>query len=117
MMFDHAEFMSQLMQYLTPNELNNIIYMEMKYALNVENPDNADIAQIMSLVVNNSISDVIIDTTIEYVGDKFGLGTISESPEQLERHMFFILDQFMKLPEKTRNDLGTDGVLNTATKT
>lgn len=96
---------------ITQNELNNIVYLCLKYTFGAYvprfmNPTNADIKHIMLDVFNNVTSERIIDAIICFVIDTTGFD--ADSDKKYRKYMEFIITKFMKQAFEVRNDLGED---------
>ena len=100
------EVVSQ-MNRLNDDELNNLIYVFLKYTFKFESPDNSDIAAIMKVVGNNRDRSVIIQETSRYVSVRYGRQRLGDLGEML-KHMNFVFDEFPNLPHSLRNSLGED---------
>jgi len=92
---------------LNDNELNNLIYVFLKYTFKFDSPDNSDIAAIMKVVGNNRDRSVIIQETSKYVSVRYGRKRLGDLVEML-KHMNLVLDIFPDLPHFLRNSLGED---------
>jgi len=94
-------------QSVNDNELNNLIYVFLKYTFKFEEPRNSDIATIMKAIGNNRDRSNVIQEAVKYVGVRYGRDKLGNLTEML-KHMNFIFGEFFSLPDNLRNDLGED---------
>lgn len=92
----------------TNNEINNLIYMFLKYSMRFDDPNNSDIATIMLGIEEATDKDEIINKTIEFVKNKYGEAVVGIDTFHIERHMQYIYNEFFELPFNLRDDLGED---------
>ena len=101
---------------LSKNEINNIIYMFLRYAFRFNGkdhaePDNVDIAEIMILVGSEVSKRKLITETVKFVQDKYDLSHLQacgKSIEDVRANMEVIYNEFLMLPDNLRNNLGED---------
>ncbi len=96
-------------KYITSsNEINNIIYLLLKYNYRINTPDNKDITEMVLVVLDDPSVDRIIDEVYKYVKVKYPHEIDMKNFERQMRHTRFLIEEFMKMPESARTDLGAD---------
>ena len=100
-----------LKQAYTQNELNNIVYICLKYAFGrkiscLDNPPNSDIYMIVLEIGDDTELENITKQITKFVKMKFLEET--DDLSDYERFIHFLIDEFNQLPEKIKNDLGDD---------
>ncbi len=114
MMINEYFVMSKYVYY-TQNELNNVVYMCLKYTFGNSidkfcHPDNDDIKKVMLEVHNNQTAENIIDTILLFVIEGEGVvpNELDGEIEWYKNHMRYIINTFNKQSYEMRNDLGED---------
>lgn len=102
---------SNSMAFLTDNELNNVIYLFLKYGYSkvlpkLKNPSNGLIKEIALAVYDDPSKDRIIRQVVATVHDEFNYRMVDSDLKKLKEHMSFMYDEFLKLPDRFRNDVG-----------
>jgi len=97
----------------TENELNNVVFLCLKYTFGKEIPElkdplNQDIKTLIFELHEDPTPANIIDRIIEFVVGKFGSDRISDRKSGYKRHMQATIDEFLNQPYDLRNDLGDD---------
>ena len=92
---------------LTNNEVNNIIYLLMKYTFNISNPNNQDIHLAMLELVDDPGMDKIIDQMFSFMGTYHPKSLDFDIERQVD-HAQLVLNEFLRQPQNLRNDLGRD---------
>jgi len=96
-------------QMLTDNEVNNLVYLFLKYGFEIKNPSNEDLFLIVMETAEDRSLDNIIDKTANFVRDRFGKKAARDNARaHLVEYFNRIYKEFMELPIEMRNSLGTD---------
>jgi hypothetical protein len=102
---------------MTKNEINNLIYMFLRYAFMFDGrwhaePDNSEIAEIMIAIGSDVSKQTLIDETVKLVEAKHELNYLQKyyykTIDDVRVSMETIYNEFLMLPDKLRNDLGED---------
>ena len=98
---------------LTKNELNNLIYMFLRYGLRFngrDRPDvnNEDVIAIMKQVPRGASKTKLLDATITFVETKYGSLAPDLARKEIEQQLELMYEHFLGLPASLRNDLGQD---------
>jgi hypothetical protein len=91
----------------TRNEVNNLIYMLLKYSFRFDEVNNKDIAAILEIVNEESPDADVLSATFSYVKEKYGDRIVGDE-EVTQEHMWYVRQEFFNLPFNLRNDLGRD---------
>jgi hypothetical protein len=94
--------------HFTQNEINNILFLALKYTFRLNPPENHDIMSIIHDLQDKPTISHIIDMTFIYVAQHYpdAIDTVDKDG-QLE-HFRLVVREFMKLDPEIRNDLGED---------
>jgi hypothetical protein len=97
----------------TQNELNNIIFLCLKYTFGktykyFKEPRNSDINLIMLVTYNDQTSDNIIDAILSFVIEKVSPNRLIGEIDGYKHYMRCIINKFNKQSYSLRNDLGND---------
>jgi len=97
----------------TQNELNNIVYLCLKYTfghtvVEFKEPDNSDIKNIMLEIDDNHDTQNIIDALLVFVIDKVGVSRLHGRRYEYEHHMRYVINNFNEQSYELRNSLGKD---------
>lgn len=93
---------------MTEKEINNIVYLAMKYAFRVEDIQNNKIHEAVMDLVDSSNQEEIVEALYNYMYEEFPDSVDKKNPDKQKWHINFIIQEFQKLPEDLRNDLGQD---------
>ena len=106
---------------LSKTELNNMIYMFLRYGYRFNSewhaePVNAHIAKIMESIGESEVSkDRIISETVKFVKKQYDLSHLSHydlTPDDVEKQLDKLYNQFFMLPDSLRSNLGDDAESN-----
>jgi len=98
------------------NEVNNLIYMFLRYGFKFDGeyhaePENREIAEIMTTVGEPASRLKLIDETVKFVINNHGLEYLEKYNTNLSEvitKLGTIYNEFLMLPYNLRNDLGED---------
>lgn len=98
---------------LTQNEVNNLIYVLIKFGFgkiqsNLSDPPNILIHEIMLEVLENPTIDNIIRKTLTSIIIKYKINLRNTQISDLKEHMQLTAKLFMAEPYELRSDLGDD---------
>lgn len=99
---------------MTSNEINNLIYLVIKYGFGImcpqiKDPPNELIKDIMLEIHNGDASvDTIVNDTMRLVSDMYSVILSDIDFKKLKIHCMDIADIFMQQPFEIRDDLGVD---------
>jgi hypothetical protein len=102
---------------MTKNEINNLIYMFLRYAFMFDGRwhqevDNQEIAEIMISVGSDVTQKRLVDETVKFVVAHHDLGYLlkyyHKTVEDVIVVMNTIYNDFLMLPDRLKNDLGED---------
>ena len=104
---------SKHMATLTDNEVNNLIFLFLKFGLqklipDTKKPSNKLIKEIMLAVSDNPTKENITKEVLALSQKRYGITLTDLNIRGLEKYMDVLYDNFMNLSEHMRNDLGTD---------
>lgn len=97
----------------TENEINNIIFLFIKFGLqklmpDAKKPANSLIKEIMLAVSEDPTEEKIFEEILTATQKKYGITISDINVRGLREYMRVLYKNFMALPEHMRNDLGTD---------
>lgn len=100
----------------TDNEVNNMVYLGLKYACGYGDPRNESIDMVVLEIGDGRTIENIIERTIQHARLMSGANNIDFKTSERKREMEMLLigDKkkrmrgFCDLPESVRNDLGRD---------
>jgi len=92
----------------TENELNNIVYLGLKWACAIADPTNEVIATVIEKIGHNRSIENIVETTVQSARALTDLINIDFHTSQRKRRMHELIDEFCLMPWTVRNDLGLD---------
>ena len=95
-----------LLPTMTENEVNNLIYLFMKYGFKIDKPKNSDIYAIMINVGDDQSIDNIIDQTIDFVETHHG--SQGDDRTSLKKYLDYLYREFKDFEPEIRNGLGSD---------
>jgi len=101
---------------LSKNEINNLIYMFLRYGFKFDGryhdePNNEEIAHVIVAVGSQVSRARLIDETVKFVIKKHGLDYLKQygvSLSDVITQLGTIYNEFLMLPYSLRNDLGED---------
>lgn len=108
-----AEYFVSSNNKYSQNELNNIVYLCLKYTFGhtiaeFSAPSNADIKFLMIELDDNQATQNIIDTLLTFVIEKVGEQRLHGRRYEYEHHMRYVINNFNSQSYELRNDLGED---------
>jgi len=91
---------------MTDNEVNNLVYLFLKYGFKIKQPKNADINMVMINVGDDRSIDNIINQTLIFMSTLYG--TLQDSQDGLEKYLRYLYAEFKDFEPEVRNGLGSD---------
>ena len=110
-MFDTGKLLDSLKTVklsFTESELNNLVYLGLKYACSVENPPNQYIEGVIYRIGENRSLDGIVETVVECARELAKKTHTEFDMNRRKMRLCEIIGEFMQMPEDVRNDMGTD---------
>lgn len=92
----------------TQNEINNLLFLALKYTFRLDPPKSEDITAIMFSLQKGPTISHIIDRTFIYVAERYPDAIDTGNQDSQLEHFRWVVREFFKLDPKIRNDLGED---------
>lgn len=96
---------------MTQNEINNLLFLVLKYTFRLDPPKHVDIVAIICNLqqgLSNITISHIIDRTFTYVAEHYPDAVDARNGDRQLEHSRWVVREFFKLDSTVRNDLGQD---------